>query len=652
MSELSSYTSTFFNELINYGYEIPIQFKVYALIIVLLIIVELYFLFAANIPLESKYVKWGFAFIILNIINLIITFKMYVRYNGKFIGEPGYQGKPGEKGSTGENITCKLCDFNIYLQKTERYDHKLNFSTNIFKLLYNQDFNYISIYNAFNTNDIDIDRTLTALYTNTLTDNFSTLPNLIDNQKYVLMYDILKSVLPTYEKLTIKTPGRKRGYTPVSDIIIPEGYQGTSYVFNSDDMRYPSSYNKIASLYAIESDERVKYDIMTLNGPTEANGKYLPLGVVLFTSSQKKELNQYVCLNEKCLKKADVQDYKIKLIYPDEDTGFISFWMSDFNTMQISHAKSSDIINNKRLIEIIKSYDTEIYYSSGAVKRETINQTTKFFNNIRLSKLPIFCFIVATYISIIARDYNSFKTDFVNQLDIKLGTYANKQVSYSNVNEILTKIDTELNRIETEYNTELSAMSAVPVESIISSSVNKGSILFNAKRHASMMRKTLDFIPAYIENTSTLMGLVDIIFTDGLYTRIKLDELTPHQKSLIYLLKVLIPPTTDIYIPKNSCLVYEQIDEKRISLENAAEQVITGYNTLIADINSDTTDKYSDEFRTEINRLNLIIKYEFDNNLSNIIDYMDKMAVYNFKDFTDSQLSLVVEQYNKFLMLI
>jgi hypothetical protein len=651
MPEIATYTSTFFNELLNYGYEIPIQFKIYALIILLLIIIQLYFVFSNNIQLDAKYIKWGFIFIILNIVNMIITFKMYIRYNGKFIGEPGIKGKPGNKGSTGENITCKLCDFNIYLQKTERYYHKLNFATNIFKLLYNQDFNYIAIYNAFNTNDIDIDKTLTALYNNKLSENFMDLPKLIINQKYVLMYDILKSVLPTYEKLTIKTPGRKRGYTPLSDVIVPEGYKGTSYVFNSDDMRYPKSFNKLASLFAIENGKKIKYDIMSLNGSTEASGTYLPLGVVLFTSSQKKEVNQYVCLNKKCLKKAKQQDYKIKLIYPDSGTGFISFWMTDFNTMQISHAKEADIINNKRLIEIIKNYDVDIYYSSGSVKREIINQTTKFFNNIKLSKLPVFCFIVATYISIIARDYEIFKTEFVTQLDINLGVFINNQINVYNVNTILNKIDGELTRIEKIYNDELSKMSNVPVESIISNSVNKGTIIFNAKRHFSIMRKTLDLIPAYIENTNTLMELVDKIFNDGLYTRIKLNELTIHQKSFIYLLKVLIPPNKEIYIPKNKCLVYQKIDEKRISLENTAEQVITDYNTLITEINNDTSDKYTDEIRNEINRLNLIIKYEFDNNLSNIIDYMNKMSVYNFKDFTDSQLSLIIEQYNKILIL-
>jgi hypothetical protein len=652
MPEIATYTSNFFNEIVNYGYEIPIQFKIYALIILLLIIIELYFVFSNNIQLDAKYIKWGFAFIILNIINMIITFIMYIKYNGKFIGEPGIQGKPGNKGSTGENITCKLCDFNIYLQKTERYDFKLYFSTNIFRLIYNQDFNYISIFNKFNDTEIDIDGILTSLYENNLSSEMQQLANLINNQKYVLMYDILKSVLPTYEKLTIKTPGRKRGYTPVSDTIVPEGYQGTSYVFNSDDMRYPTSYSKITSIYSIENGKKIKYDIMSLNGPVEANGKYSPLGVVLFISSQKKEVNQYVCLNEKCLKKAESQDYKIKLIYPDSETGFISFWMSDFNTMQINRAQESDIKDGKRLIEIIKEYSSDIYYSSGTVKKEIVSQTTTFYNNIKISKLSIFCSIISVFISTINSDYSFFKSEYVPKLNIKMGIYIDDNITYTNVKTILNKINIELERIEEEYNNEIAKLSDVPVDSIIDNSVDRGTIIFNAKKHYEMMNNTLNFIPAYIENTSTLMELVEKIFIDGLYTRIKLKELTNQKKSIIYLLKVLLPPTKEIYIPKNSCLVYENIDEERISLEKTAEKVITDYNLLIEEINSDTEDKYSTEVRNEINRVNELVKYEFDNTLNNIIDYIDKMSTYNFTEFTKNQLILIIEQYTKILNII
>jgi hypothetical protein len=652
MAEISTYMSTFFNEIVNYGYTIPIQFKIYALVILLIIVAELYLVFLKNVPLSAKYIKWGFAFIVINIVNMIITFKMYMKYNGKFIGESGKKGKPGEKGLVGENITCKLCDFNIYLQKTERYDFKLNFSTNIFKLLYNQDFNYISIYNTFNSTELDTDRILTSLYTNNLSSSMSQLPNLINNQKYVLMYDLLKAVLPTYEKLTIKTPGKKRGYTPVTDVIIPDTYKGTSYVFNSDDMRYPTSYSKLASIYSIEDNKKTKYDIMLPNGPTEAATTYKTLGVVLFKSGQKIELNQYVCLNQKCLKPADIQDYHIKLIYPDSRTGFISFWMSDFNTMQINYAQESDIKEGKRIIEIIKDYQPNIYYSSGAVKKETINQTTTFYNNIKISKLSIFCFIVSTYISIINTDYTIFKNKYVSQLNIKMGIHIEDEITYSNVTTILNKITSELARVENEYNKTVATLSTIPVESIINGTIDKGTLIFNANKHVNMMRKTLDFIPAYIENTNTLMELVNKIFVDGLYTRVKLVELTQHQKSLIYLLKVLLPPTKEIYIPKNSCLVYEQIDENRIALEKSAEKVIADYNTLIADINTDTTNKYSLEIRNEINRLNEIIKYEFDNNLSNIINYIEKMSLYNFKEFTKNQLTIIIEQYTKVLNVV
>lgn len=668
MSEIGTYTSNFFNELVNYGYEIPLQFKIYALIIFIVILIELYFITVKNVPLDSKYIKWGFAFILLNIINIIITFQLYKKFSGKFIGLPGEKGPQGDKGNIGENITCKICDFNIYLQKTNRYDLKMTFSTNIFKLLYNQSYNYLDIYNMFNDN-IDTDGLLKSLYDNRLSTELSQLPNLINKQKYVLMYDLLREVLPSYEKLTVKTPGRKRGYTPVSDVIVPEKYDNNSYVFNSDDMRYPTSYSKITSIYANEDGKKVKYDIMSLNGPTEQkpntdesikDGKatevitnnYRGLGVVLFNSEQRKELNLYVCLNDKCLKKAEVQDYRIKCIYPNNETGFVSFWLSDFNTMQVVNSQESDLVDNKRVIEIIKSFDEDIYYDSGAVKKEVINQTTKFLNNIKISKLSVFCYIISSYLSIINTDFTDFKNDYVNKLNINLGIHSNSNINYTNVNDVLDKVDDELKRVEDEYNTALSALNDVPVDNIISGSNDKASLIFNAKKLATLMRKTLDFIPAYIDNTTTLMGLVERIFDDGLYTRIKLDNITPQQKSLIYLMKVLMPPLIDVYIPKNSCLVYEQIDEERINLLNTCENLINKYNELIEDINNDTDGKYSTNLRKEINRLNDIIAYKFDSDFNNINEYMNKLGSFNFKEFTKSQLKIIIEEYNKVLLAV
>ena len=406
-------------------------------------------------------------------------------------------------------------------KKTNRYDLKMIFSTNIFNLLFNQSFNYLDIYNMFN-NNIDTDELLKSLYNNSLSNKLSQLPNLINKQKYVLMYDLLKEVIPSYEKLTIKTPGRKRGYLPVSDIIVPEKYENNSYVFNSDDMRYPTSYSKITSIYANEDGEKVKYDVMMLNGPTEekanTNGsitdgkpnevitnEYKGLGIVLFNSNQRKELNQYVCLNDKCLKKAEVQDYRIKYIYPNSDTGFISFWLSDFNTMQVVNSQESDIKDNKRIVEMIKSYDEDIYYDSGVVRKEVVNQTNKFLSKIKISKLSAFCYIVSSYISIINSDFIEFKNEYVNKLNINLGIHSNNSITYTNVKAILNKIETELIRIETEHNLELSKLNDIPVDNIISGSSDKSTLIFNAKKHFNAMRKVLDFIPAYIDNTETLM---------------------------------------------------------------------------------------------------------------------------------------------------
>lgn len=652
---IGTYTANFFNETINYGYDIPLQYKIYGLVILIFILVELYLVFVKRIPVSSKYILWGFTFIILNIINMIVVSQVYLKKKGKFIGPAGEKGDLGEKGNEGENITCKLCDFNIYLQKTNRYDHKMNFSNNILKLIYNQDFNMLKIKQIFDNNKINYDNVVRDILNGEIPSatnsrsNLAGINKLINLQKYSLLDDLNNRLIKNYKdkNAMIKTPGRKRGYLPLGDIILTDNNESESYVLNGD-IRYPTSFSRICSIYGVENDKKIKYDIMNLNGPDGYKG----MSIAIFPSGFKTETNQYVCLNNNCIKPAKNQDLELVNIYPDSGNGFVSFWISAFNTLHINHATENNIKSGVRIIEILKDYNPDIYYNSGAVKKNIIKQVNNFLSKIKLNKLTIVAYIISSYMDIIKDDYKDFLEKYVKPLNIKLGIYANSdfKIEFNNVLLVLNKIETELNRIEEQYNLETAEKTDIPIENIIDDGSDIQTLIFNAKKLYTAMRKFIDFIPAHIDNCETLLDLVEYIFKKGIDTRLK--KITKTQKSLIYLLKCSLPPINDtVFIPQNKCLVYENIDEDRIELIDNCDKIIDKYNEIINKVNM-ANSNLTDNERIAINKEIELIKYRFDTDFSNILDYDEKMKNGNFREFADSQLESIIANYSGIINLI
>lgn len=636
------YTSNFFNDLTKNTYEIPLQYKIYGLILISVILLELYYVIIKKIPVSSKYIKWGFAFILLNIVNIIIISQIYLKKKGKYIGAIGEKGDHGDKGDEGDNTTCKLCDYNIYLQRTNRYDMKLAFSIDVFTLIYGQNFNYISIKNRLDHENLNVDELIRDIYSNKIS-GLSGLTNLIERPQLILMYDLLQNVKPEFKKMVIKTPGRKRGFTPIGDTILADDDLTESFVYNGD-IRYPTSFNKLTSLYAKEKDTTVKYNIYSLNAPDGYEG----LSVMLFPDGFEPEKNQYVCLNKKCIKPAEIQDLTIEYIYPDNETGFISFWSSQYNTLHINHAQLSDIKDNMRLAEILKNYNDEIYYESGVIKKEVYKQLESFFDNIKIGRLTALSYILSSYMEGINTSIRNFITKYQELLDLNLGIYTNmNKIDYFNIIGALNKIDNELTRVENEYKATKSSQTETPIEEIIETGLNIEKTLFTARKKYDKINSTINYIPVYIQNTHTLLDLINNLFMSGLRTRIKPDNITIHQRSLIYLLKVVIPPDVNVFIPQNRCLVYEYIDEDRIGLIDKCEKIIEKYNVLVEQVNGDNRSLFSEKERSVINKMIHVVRFKFDNNFSNIIDYDNKILIGDFTDFTDNQLEILLSEYTK-----
>ena len=66
---------------------------------------------------------WLYVLVILNILNIVLTLGYYNSKEGTFIGEEGEKGEIGRRGGVGLNMNCSLCQTNIYMNSTNRYDN-------------------------------------------------------------------------------------------------------------------------------------------------------------------------------------------------------------------------------------------------------------------------------------------------------------------------------------------------------------------------------------------------------------------------------------------------------------------------------------------------------------------------------------------------
>lgn len=640
---ITEFISNFFNDILKFDYEIPLNTKIQFGVIAITLFVMMYFYMSKTNPLTQKIMLWGISFIILNIITMIVSSYIYIKKRKEFIGASGEKGELGEKGSEGENITCKLCDYNIYLKKTNRFSSKNNISAKIYNMLYNQNLQINEYLDKFATEDIDLTRLTKDIFKGELKDDMSMIPNLIYKPQLVLLYNLNNFFNDDNIVYNIKTPLGPYGSVALSDTLITEKNEQESWVVNGD-IRYPLKFEKLISIYTDKDNKLAKYDVLKMVPPEGYRG----LGLALFQSYEgAREVNQYACLNEKCCKKAKYQDLKLSYILTSEE-GFVSFWQSDYNTLHVNNCNINVIQDNKRLIEILFNYDEDIYHNSGSVKQSTYAKAEKFYGAIRLNNFTKLCYIINLALAEMNRDSKDYLKDLLTQLNIKLGVYSNSDIDLNNAEYIIDKMQEQFDKVESDYNKSLLEENKVEIVPIIDKkSINKGKLIRTTKAYITRIARTYAEIPIHLENTENALQLFELVFPDGLYTRIIMKELTAPQISYILLMKSLFPPNEDIYIPKNSCLVYEQIDEERNNLMSRCIDIIEQYNDKYDRIQNSDLETCSNEARLEITNATANSSEILKQNLSNIKNFVEKINSSKFNDFTNSQLEIILSEYSR-----
>lgn len=645
MSSLNNLTYNFFNSIILNSYELSIEFKIVIVSILLIIIYYVFYLVKKYTLIRKRYIYSIFIFLLVNLVSIIGINYLYIVYKGSFVGEVGLKGDTGHKGGEGNNLSCRICNYNIYMQKTARYDYKLTFNKDILKIQYGDNFNIFGLMDKFNETPINIDRVLKSFYNNKLSGMMENINNLLNIPDVLLYYDILYNLIDNDKAYKIVTPSQKRGYTPISDMFVTDDYKGLSNVFNGD-IRYPRNVKKITSIYIKDekSNKPLIYDIYKLKAPKH----YMSLGHIFNRVGNKFNKNMYVCLSKDCVKLASVQELKLKYMYPDINGNYISIWISVFNTLYIKNASLDNFKNNHALIEELYDYDDKIYYTSGNIKREIYSKLDNFLANININSLTAFLYIVKNTHSMILLNLDYI---YENSKDI-----VNLNMIRNTDNIKLHQLDNYLSRVKNILTTKLNSYQkniklGTPINELLSDGDEKYHIISTLENFIKLitsLESEMKSMPSIINSIQTLKDLVDSIFINGLLTKLDNKKLNDTQKKLIILIKSLIPPDKKVYIPKNTCLTYEHIDEDRLTVINNIEINIDKYLRLLEDLNNGVVIYESDRL-SEFNKEHEIIKFNLNNNLQNIPDYYSKIMAKDFKEFTLSQLESLNNDFNKLL---
>ena len=527
--------------------------------------------------------------------------------------------------------------------------------------------------------------------------------------------------------MKFKRPMGKVGYFSFGDTPFGavENFDITAYKCNGD-VRLPIRMKNKAILQTIsrkfvnmnnlkeenqnkkESFENEAYTIYEMIPPED----YVALGEVIYNSKLTPEKELFCCIKKSCAEKIKASNLKLICLYPaayennTSNLSFISIWRTRFNTF---YSKVSDVdrkfIEGLTLLENFyldseREVNNDIYNNDGSIKKIYLTKLDEFMNNIRLPKIIFLTMILSNTIEQTKKDlfllYNKYigPNTFIQKTEnINLLSNPNVNLTYSKLSNILIDLDNLVTDYFKTYEDEQinsigNAKKSLRVDSILGNNTAEGIskndkhyIYGRIKRMNEQIRNTINTMSVKIQNGETLYDLFNSVYNYGMIAKFYINDLTDTQKLLLNIVNCLIPPSVDIWIPANRCLVYEQIDKYRLDLEAKLTDKLTVYKNLISNYNilddvedadsniENINNKNSNEETKEeklikaigkcgtdnINKINSLTErlYEvLEQNLNHIPDYLEKINDGNFTEFTNNQLEIIYKQINNLLIYI
>lgn len=161
-------------------------------------------------------------------------------------------------------------------------------------------------------------------------------------------------------------------------------------------------------------------------------------------------------------------------------------------------------------------------------------------------------------------------------------------------------------------------------------------------------------IETKLETINNLYDLLEDIFPNNINQRIAVNQegiaeggeyLNFAQEILLYICKIVNPPSKKCYMVKEECLGHTKIDKDKRNLMMKVETAINEYKMLMNDYKKNPN-RYCNSWESIIKYQDLTFN-KLGQHLGHIDNYLDKIESLELDEFTKSRLEVILEQYTK-----
>ena len=639
------------------AYQIPIPYSLQVSILVIIIIgllISAYFFYDT---FDLEIMRHGFSwFIFVAVVNLATILIVFIYYNKKSGALQGPQGKPGKKGTIGKkgtSVSCNNCKNNLYIYRVKKSNKicTIPLFQKAFKHIYNMENYFNDILNQGNA--IDYNSFINNILLNKNTENTNQAINnfsLLMNTNNISI--LLIKAINEYTKADIVDYGSFRHpkcSLPLGDALyggIERGMELNSFRVDGNVL-YPSSYTPLVSFKAYNSsiDDLETFTIwranpQTINNPGFKNTiekvSYKALGDLCRFSTIQPRLSECPTISEKCLEEVPIKDIELVFIainnieiqneksgidYTQSDSYLIehapsnnieifSVWRTPLNTFvtncNTKHNQSENkIVNNTVIYNIINNLRGSLN-KYGNVSTSEKNRISNYFDSIQIPKIVVSLILCYYYQIDLIKDlvyYMNQAKSMLNkdgkllipefQVDIqslKFGQLMNlisdTKIAYDKYNTNLPSLlngDSQLRKAKKQKKKNAEQYDATKEKHLPPMLIN----VYNDTHN------TLLTLPVKIENTNTLLDIINIIFDNGIETRIAVDSngiieggtfMNSMQEMILLICKMLTPPNTPVYTIKDECLGTFPFDREREEIIRQFTDVRQDYHKLVQEI--------------------------------------------------------------------
>lgn len=703
--------SEFVNSVSAFEINIPLWLQIAIIVIVIVVLcVGGYFMRDFfNISYMKSGMSWFIIVAVLNLATILIIFIYYSKKSTTTVGPQGVKGKKGKMGKKGKSISCAYCKNNIYIQSTRKNDVicKLSIFTTDFKSISdNAEFFQNIIDNGNNiaydsfVNGIILGKTIETKNTEAVA-KFRTLmtPTSIIYQLVQVINDtITKASNTTYG--TFRNPNGKVGYMALGDSVYGglENFNLNSFMVSGDIM-YPSTYNKLITFTSYNSDNQ-DTDTYTIWRPvgqsiTDNSGfknsketnNYMPLGDICRSGTATPKLSDVATIKESCLEPVKSKELILVFLYigaltfSDEtsnldytqtdtyliqnktpnDIQMFSVWRTPLNTFITNcNVNDNNKLENKSFVFNMYNNTYDALNEYGNISTEYKNKASNLLQSLQIPKILVSAIICKHYEIELRKEI----VYYFNKYQSQVPEFASINALTATFGDLMSAIENTNKEYET-YNQDLVKKSsiAIQIKKKNGEIKNKYTTYDSTKeRHLppkllmiySTVNDKLLTISVEIENANNLLDIVNIIFDNGIESRIAIDSdgiaeggllLNEIQESIIMISKMLLPPTQTTYIIKDECLGTFPLDKDRESIIKDLTVKMTDFNNFTDDFATDSQ-KYSSVMQN-IRQYETLMDSQIGQLCGHIEEYQSKINDMNLEEFTTSRLKQLVKIYEQ-----